>query len=74
MSPNTHIKLSIQPVSNLLGAGARRMLRAPADGETNPAVLAALGARTDLKPLYRRLLKMALEQLQFLEQQIGQLD
>lgn len=50
------------------------MLRAPADGETNPAVLAALGARTDLKPLYRRLLKMALEQLQFLEQQIGQLD
>ena len=26
------------------------------------------------KPVYRRLLKMALEQLQFLEQQIGQLD
>jgi transposase len=34
----------------------------------------ALGASTDLKPVYRRLLKMALEQLQFLEQQIGQLD
>jgi hypothetical protein len=34
----------------------------------------ALGACTDLKPVYRRLLKMALEQLQFLEQQIGQLD
>ena len=27
-----------------------------------------------LQPVYRRLLKMALEQLQFLEQQIGQLD
>jgi transposase len=34
----------------------------------------ALGACADLKPVYRRLLKMALEQLQFLEQQIGQLD
>jgi hypothetical protein len=34
----------------------------------------ALGACTDLKPVYRRLLKMALEQLQLLEQQIGQLD
>ena len=34
----------------------------------------ALGACTDLKPVYRRLLKMALEQVQFLEQQIGQLD
>jgi transposase len=34
----------------------------------------ALGACADLKPVYRRLLKMALEQLQFLEQQIDQLD
>ena len=34
----------------------------------------ALGACTDLKPVYRRLLKMALEQLQFLEQQVGRLD
>jgi transposase len=34
----------------------------------------ALGACTDLKPVYRRLLKMALEQLQFLEQQIDQLE
>src|ERR1051326_5206766 len=32
------------------------------------------GACTDLKPVYRRLLKMVLEQLQFLDQQIGQLD
>jgi len=66
------------------------MLKALAEGETNPMALAtladerlratpaqlcdALGACTDLKPVYRRLLKMALEQLQFLEQQIGQLD
>jgi transposase len=66
------------------------MLQALAEGETNPAALAALaderlratpeqlcdvlGACTDLKPVYRQLLKMALEQLQFLEQQIGQLD
>src|ERR1700732_2858403 len=84
-----HIKLS-SLVSNLLGASARRMMKALADGETKPAALAALadkqlratpeqlcdalGACTDLKPVYRRLLKMALEQLQFLEQQIGQLD
>src|ERR1700747_2063122 len=84
-----HIKLS-SLVSDLLGASARRMLKALAEGETNPANLAALaderlratpeqlcdalGACTDLKPVYRRLLKMALEQLQFLEQQIGQLD
>jgi len=84
-----HIKLS-SLVSDLFGASARRMLKALADGETNPAALAALadqklratpeqlcdalGACTDLKPVYRRLLKMTLEQLQFLEQQIGQLD
>src|SRR5204862_2351074 len=36
-----HIKLS-SLVSNLLGAGARRMLKALADGETNPAALAIL--------------------------------
>jgi transposase len=85
----THVKLS-NLVSDLLGVSARRMLKALADGETNPAALAALadrkmratpeqlcdalGACTDLKPVYRRLLKMVLEQLQFLEQQIGQLD
>src|SRR5208283_1992706 len=84
-----HIKLSSM-VSNLFGASARRMLKALADGETNPAALATLadkqlratpeqlcdvlGACTDLSPVYRRLLKMVLEQLQFLEQQIGQLD
>jgi len=86
---DAHIKLS-SLVSDLLGLSARRMLKALADGETNPAALAALadqklratpeqlcdalGACTELKPVYRRLLKMALEQLQFLEQQIEQLN
>ncbi len=66
------------------------MLKALGDGETNPAVLAAmadkklratqtqlcdaLGACTELKAVYRRLLKMTLEELQLLEQQVGQLD
>jgi transposase len=84
-----HIKLS-SLVSDLLGASARRMLKALAEGETNPMALAtladerlratpeqlcdALGACTDLKPVYRRLLKMMLEQVQFLEQQITKLD
>src|SRR6266540_7043286 len=36
-----HIKLSSM-VSDLLGASARRMLKALAEGETNPTVLAAL--------------------------------
>lgn len=86
---DAHIKLS-SLVSDLMGASARRMLKALADGETNPATLAALadqklratpeqlcdalGACTELKPVYRRLAKMALEQLQFLEQQIDQLN
>src|SRR5437899_9696608 len=84
-----HIKLS-SLVSDLLGASARRMLQALADGETDPAALAALadqrlratsaqlrdalGACTELNPVYRRLVKMALEALQLIEQQIGQLD
>ncbi len=85
----THIKLS-SLVSDLLGASARRMLKALADGEANPAALAALadknlratqaqlcdalGACTELNPVYRRLLKMMLEELQFLEQQIVKLE
>ena len=84
-----HIKLS-SLVSDLLGASARRMLQAVAEGETNPAVLAALAdkslratpaqlcdalsASTELNPVYRRLLKMALEELQFLQRQIVQLE
>src|SRR6201981_381395 len=84
-----HIKLS-SLVSDLLGVSARRMLKALADGETNPATLAAmadknlratqaqlcdaLGACTELKPIYRRLLKMFLEELQLIDLQISQLD
>jgi transposase len=84
-----HIKLS-SLVSDLLRASARRMLKALADGETDPAALAALadknlratpaqlcdalGACTELNPIYRRLLKMFLEELQLIDQQIGQLD
>lgn len=74
-----HIKLS-SLVSDLLGVSARRMLQALADGETDPAALAAmadkrlratpaqlcdaLGACTELNPVYRRLLKMALKELE----------
>jgi transposase len=84
-----HIKLS-SLVSDLLGASGRRMLHALADGETDPAALAALGdkrlratpaelrdalgACTELNPVYRQLVKMALADLQLIEQQIGQLD
>ena len=84
-----HIKLS-SLVSDLLGASERRMLKALADGETSPVALAALadqrlratpaqlcdalGACTELDPVYRRLLKMMLEELQFVEQQIAKLD
>src|SRR5437879_66234 len=84
-----HIKLS-SLVSDLLGASARRMLQALAEGESRPSPLAvladkqlratpaqlcdALGACTELNPVYRRLLKMFLEELQLIDQQIGQLD
>jgi len=66
------------------------MLKALADGETDPVALAtladqrlratsaqlrdALGACTELNPVYRRLVKMALEEVQLIEQQIGELD
>jgi transposase len=84
-----HIKLS-SLVSDLLGVSARRMLRAIAEGETDPAALAALadyrlrarpeqlrdalGACVQLHPVYRRLLKMALAELKLMEDQIEQLD
>jgi hypothetical protein len=84
-----HIKLS-SLVSDLLGVSARRMLKALADGESNPAALAALadqhlratpeqlcdalGACTELHSVYRRLLKMVLEELRLIDEQIGQLD
>jgi transposase len=84
-----HIKLS-SLVTDLLGVSARRMLKALAEGETSPAALAALaderlratpeqlcdalGACTELNAVYRRLLKMALEELRLIEEQIGELD
>jgi transposase len=84
-----HIKLS-SLVSDLLGASARRMLHALAEGETDPTALAALGdkrlratpaelsdalgACTELNPVYRRLIRLALDDLQLIEQQISQLD
>jgi transposase len=84
-----HIKLS-SLVTDLLGLSARRMLKALADGETSPAAVAALadgrlratpeqlcdalGACTELNVVYRRLLKMALEELRLIDEQICQLD
>ena len=75
-----HIKLS-SLVSDRLGTSARRMLKGLADGETDPVALGALadqrlratqaqlcealGACRELSPVYRRLLKMALAELQF---------
>jgi transposase len=84
-----HLKLS-SFVSDLLGVSARRMLKALAEGESDPAVLAAmadrglratpeqlreaLGASAQLSGVFRRLLKMALEELQVIETHIEQLD
>ena len=83
-----HLKLS-SLVSDLLGLSGRRMLTAIAEGETDPAVVAAradyrlratpeelcdaLGACGELHPVYRRLLKTALEDWQRTEAQITQL-
>jgi transposase len=84
-----HIKLS-SLVSDLLGTSARRMLQALADGEKDPSTLASLadqrlrattaqlsdafGACTTLNPVYRRLLKLTLEELRLIEDHLGQLD
>jgi transposase len=84
-----YIKVS-SLVSDLLGASARRMLQALADGETDAATLAglasrrlhattdqlcdALGACTNLHPVYRRLLKLTLDELRQIEDHIAQLD
>jgi transposase len=70
---DTYIKVSTL-VSDLLGPSARRMRRAVANGETDPTTVAALGsprrhatpeqvrdalgACTNLHPVYRRLLAM----------------
>ncbi len=87
-----HLKLS-NFVSDLLGVSARRMLKALAEGETDPAALAALaaladrrlratpdqlrdalGACTELNGTFRRLLQMALDELQLIETHIEKLD
>lgn len=84
-----HLKLS-SLVSDRLGTSARRMLQAVADGETNPATLAALAAPRlratpqqlcdafsacpTLHPVYRWLLKLALEELRVINDHLDQLD
>ena len=84
-----HIKVS-SLVSDLLGISARRMLQALADGETDPAALAALAAprlrataeqlcdaftaAPTLHPVYRRLPKLTLEERRPIEEQLGQFD
>jgi transposase len=84
-----HIKLT-SIVSDLLGVSARRMLKAIAKGENQPAVLAgladrrlratpeqlrdALGACQELSAAYRRVLQMTLEELDLLEKHIEALE
>jgi len=84
-----HIKLS-SLVSDLLGASARRMLHAIADGETNRETLAALADRglratqeqlqdalgvcRELNPVYRRLIKMVLDEVASIDKRIEQLN
>lgn len=81
------IKLS-SLVSDLLGASGRRILRALADGETDPARLAALGDKrlrasqaelTDalsgsVQPLHRQVLALYLARLELIESQVHQLE
>lgn len=81
------IKLSIV-VSNLLGASGLRILRALAQGETDPQQLAQLGderlrcteeqlvdALTGrVQPMHRAMLGLQLERLQLIDTQIGQLN
>ena len=77
-------------VSDLLGTSARRMLQGLANGETDSSALAALadarlratpdqlrnafGACADLHPVYRRLVKLTLEELRVIEDHLAQLD
>jgi transposase len=84
-----HIKVS-SLVADLIGPSARRMLRAVASGETDPATVAALGSArlhatpdqlrdalgpcADLNRVYRRLLAMILDELDVIETHIRELD
>jgi transposase len=81
------IKLS-SVVSNLFGLSGRRILEAMAGGETNPEQLADLGderlkcgreALVDAltghsEPMHRQILKLSMERLKLLDQQIEALD
>jgi transposase len=84
-----HIKLS-SLVSDLLGASARRMLEAIAGGEINRETLAALADRglratqeqlqdalgvcQELNRVYRRLIKMVLDEVASIDKRIDQLN
>jgi transposase len=84
-----HIKIS-SLVTDLLGASARRMLQAVAEGASDPAIVAALGSHrlhatpdqlcdalgacADLHPVYRRLLHLVLDELQLIDAQLVQLE
>ena len=84
-----HIKLS-SLVSDLLGASARRMLEAIADGETNRETLAALADRglratqeqlqdalgvcQELNPVYRKLIRMVLDEVTSIDKRIDRLN
>lgn len=81
------IKLS-SVVSELLGLSGRRILRALADGESDPVRLAELGdfrlkcskeelsdaLRGQLQTMHRQMLQLFLERLDLLDRQIEQLD
>lgn len=83
----TRIKLS-SVVSELLGLSGRRILRALAEGENDPAELAKLGdfrlrcsqeeltdaLRGQWQPLHRQMLQLFLERLGLLDRQIQELD
>jgi transposase len=76
-------------VSDLLGVSSRRMLRALADGQTDPSVLAAmaepelraspaqladaLSAAATISGLHRQILGLFLDRLQLIEEQIATL-
>ncbi|HKH98414.1 MAG TPA: IS110 family transposase [Candidatus Sulfotelmatobacter sp.] len=81
------IKLS-SVISDLLGVSGRRILQAMADGETVPERLAELGddrlqcskeelvdaLNGSLEPIHRQLLRLYMERLHLLDQQIDKLD
>jgi len=83
----TRIKLS-SVISELLGSSGRRILRALAEGESDPAELAKRGdfrlkcsqevltdaLRGQCQPLHRQMLKLFLERLDLLDRQSQQLD